>query len=84
MSGYTLTLHVYCGMAQSIGDTGMDQADAGQEAARVIRRQRRQHFPITVIEKDRQWEVAEPADCCMVPDGSGVLILRDPALGVPL
>jgi hypothetical protein len=39
---------------------------------------------ITVIKKGRQWEVAEPQYGCMVPDCCGVLILRDPGVGVPL
>jgi hypothetical protein len=84
MNGYTLTLHAYCGMAEPIGDNGMDLDDARQEAARLIRRRRRQDFPITVIEKGRKWEVEEPEDCFMVPDCCGVLILRDPGVGVPL
>jgi hypothetical protein len=29
-------------------------------------------------------EVIEPANCCMTPDGCGVLILRDPGVRVPL
>jgi hypothetical protein len=84
MNGYTLTLHACCGMAEPIGDPGMDLDDARQAAARLIRRRRRQDFPVTVIEKGRKWEVEEPEDCFMVPDGCGVLILRDPGVGVPL
>jgi hypothetical protein len=61
-----------------------DQADARQAAARLLRRRRREDFPITVIKKGGQWEVAEPADCAMVPDWCGMLILRDPGAGVPL
>jgi hypothetical protein len=37
MHGYTLTLHACCGMAQPIGDDGMDRDDARQQAARLIR-----------------------------------------------
>jgi hypothetical protein len=48
------------------------------------KRRRHEDFQITVIQKDRQWEVAEPEDGCMVPDGCGVLILRDPGAGLPL
>jgi hypothetical protein len=47
MNGYTLTLHVYCGMAQPIGDAGMALADARHAAARLLRRRRRANFPIT-------------------------------------
>jgi hypothetical protein len=84
MNGYTLTLHAYCGMAQPIRGAGMDEADARQAAARLIRRRRREDFPITVIRKGRQWEVEEPEDCMMVLDCCGVLILCDPGVGVPL
>jgi hypothetical protein len=82
MHGYTLTLHACCGMAQPIGDDGMDRDDARQQAARLIRRWC-QNFPITVIEK-AEWAVEEPEDGGMVPDGCGVLILRDPGVGMPL
>jgi hypothetical protein len=53
-------------------------------ATRLLRRRRREAFPITVIKKGRQWEVEEPEDCMMVPDCCGVLILRDPGVHVPL
>jgi hypothetical protein len=84
MSGYTVTLHAYCGMAQPIGDDYMDHDEARQEAAKLLRRRRRQGFPITVIKKGRKWEVEEPEDCMMVPDSCGVLTLRDPGVRVPL
>jgi hypothetical protein len=84
MSGYTLTLHAYCGMAEPIGDNGMDQDDARQEAVKLLRRRRRQDFPIAVLKKGRRWEIQEPEDCMMVPDCCGVLILRDPGVRVPL
>jgi hypothetical protein len=84
MSGYTVTLHAYCGMAQPIGDSVMDHDEARQEAASLLRRRRREEFPVTVIKKGRRWEIAEPDDCAMVPDCCGVLILRDPGVRVPL
>jgi hypothetical protein len=84
VNGYTLTLHASCGMTQPIGDASMDEADARQAAARLLRRRRRDDFPLTVIKKGPQWEVAELEDCAMLPDGCGVLILRDPGVGVPL
>jgi hypothetical protein len=84
MSGYTVTLHAYCGMAQPMGDSVMDYDEARQEAATLLRRRRREGFPITVITKGRKWEVEEPDDCAMVPDCCGVLILRDPGVRVPL
>jgi hypothetical protein len=53
----------------------MDEADARQAASRLLRRRRRDDFPLTVIKKGRQWDVAEPEHCAMVPNCCGV----DPA-----
>jgi hypothetical protein len=83
MDGYTLSLHAYCGVTDPIDD-GLDLAEARQRAARLIRRRRRQDFPVAVLEKGRRWEIQEPEDCFMVPDCCGVLILRDPGEPVPL
>jgi hypothetical protein len=70
-------------MAQPVSDDDMEEADARQAAARPLRPRRRADLPLTAIKKGRQWEVAEPADYCMVPHGCGVLILREPGVGVP-
>jgi hypothetical protein len=49
MNGYTLTLHAYCGMGEPIGWThSINEDDARQAAARLLRHRRREDFAITV------------------------------------
>ena len=68
---YTLTLHGHCGMPIPIAQG--DKEDVRQIAAEELRRLRADGFPVTVLEKGKEWEVEEPEDCCMVPDECGIL-----------
>lgn len=77
-SSYTLVLHAYCGMSFPHGDPGMDRDDARQEAARLLRRRRRQGYPVTTHLRGQEWEIMEPEDCLMVPDECGTLLLSAP------
>ena len=60
MRGYTLTLHAYRGMAQPVGDAGMDVAAARQAPARLLRRRRREDFPIITVIYDAPRSPCQP------------------------
>jgi hypothetical protein len=66
-------------MSATIGDA--DDADARTAAARLIRRRRRQGFPVVILERGREWEVMEPEGCAMVPDACGVLYISRETFG---
>lgn len=80
---FTLALHAYCGMTVPIAYIP-DHTGIRQVAARLIRRRRREGYPVAILEIGRRWEIMEPEDCMMVPDDCGCLVLRDPGIEVPL
>ncbi len=53
-----------------------DSIEARADVADLIRRRRRQGFPVTILVRGKQWEVGEPADCAMVPDACGTIQIR--------
>ncbi len=72
---YVVTTHAYCGMAVPHGTHG-DLADARRQVARLLRRRRRQGYPVTVLAKGAEWEIQESGRDLLVPDWCGVLTLR--------
>jgi hypothetical protein len=54
----------------------VDRAEARQEAAALIRRRRRQGFPVAMLQRGRAWEVLEPEGALMVPDQCGTISLQ--------
>jgi hypothetical protein len=78
IGGYRVVLLAYCGMTFPHGDPGMDRDEARQEVARLIRRRRREGFPVTTHTRGSTWEVMEPEDTMMVPDECGTLLLIIP------
>lgn len=68
-------LYAYCGMPIPYGQ-GLDTQNARKLAARVIRKRRKQEFPVTTLESGKQWEIEEPRDCFLVPDEAGILVIK--------
>jgi hypothetical protein len=71
---YTLDYYAACGMHIPI--LKADREDTRAKAASWLRSLRRDGFPIATLEKGREWEVREPADCAMIPDECGILRLK--------
>jgi hypothetical protein len=74
---YRLVHHAYCGMDVPYGEFE-DRAEARSEAAKLVQLRRREGYPVTTLERGRQWEIQEPENCMMVPDECGVLALHKP------
>jgi hypothetical protein len=77
---YTVRFASYCGMA-GIPETFSSKADARKAVADILRRRRRQGYPVSFTTKDdgegySSWEIEEPEDAAMVPDACGVLSLE--------
>ena len=70
----TLTMSAYCGMSYEV-ETG-ERPDVRREAALLIKRRRKEGFPVSVLEKGREWEIEEHEGCAMIPDTCGILALR--------
>lgn len=66
----------YCGMAQP-RETFDDRQDARRRIAGKLRYYRKRDFPVSVIEKGREWEIEEPEDCLLIPDTCGVVTLTE-------
>jgi hypothetical protein len=73
---YTLNHYAYCGMRVPLGEG--DYREMRAKAASIIRRRRRQGFPVVQLDR-HEWEIQEPEDCFMVPDQCGVMTLRKAA-----
>jgi hypothetical protein len=73
---FSLTHAAYCGMSIPHGEFET-RDEARTAAARIIRRRRRQGFPVTTLDRGERWEIEEPDDCFMVPDQCGVLSLSE-------
>jgi hypothetical protein len=73
---FSLSHAAYCGMRVPHGEFET-RDDARAAVARIIRRRRRQGFPVTTLKPGEQWEIQEPEDCFMVPDQCGVLALTE-------
>lgn len=66
--------HAYCGMTVPHGEYDT-LPSARVKIAAILRRRRRQGFPIAVLTRGREWEVQEPDGALMVPDQCGILTL---------
>lgn len=52
------------------------RTDARGECARRLRSYRRNGFPVSTLERGRQWEIGEPNNVALVPSQCGTLLLR--------
>lgn len=52
-----------------------DRAEARDYAAELLRRRRRQGFPVSILNVGQSWEVGEPEGAAMVPDQCGTIEL---------
>lgn len=50
-----------------------DEREARGDVADILRRRRRQGFPVVIIERGKEWEVCEPENCVLVPDQCGIV-----------
>jgi hypothetical protein len=72
---HALNLYPYCGMGPvRLSDGG--RGDCRAVAARLLRRRRRQEFPVLTLEPGRAWEICTPDDAFGVSDLEGVLRLE--------
>lgn len=71
---YTLRAFPYCGLSMP-AETFSESLDARQAAADLIRRRRRQGFPVLTLARGASWEVCEPEGAAMVPDACGTIEL---------
>jgi hypothetical protein len=72
---YAVRFAAYCGMA-GIPEDFDNMADARKAVADILRRRRRQGYPVSILETGAEWEIEEPEDSAMVPDTCGVLSLE--------
>ena len=73
---YTLRMAAYCGMGYPVTEPDEDRAEARAAAARILRRRRRQGFPVVMLNRGLEWEIQEPLACVMVPDQCGTLYIH--------
>jgi hypothetical protein len=75
---YKLTHYAACGMPIPLIDKydNAELEEARQGVARRLRYLRREGYPISVLEKGREWEISDPDDSIMVSDNCGILCLR--------
>lgn len=77
MQEATLTLYGYCGMSDPIvtRDERQEIETVRRLVARILRRRRADGFPVAMLDRGSRWEITEPEDSVLVPDGAGILRL---------
>src|SRR5688572_23661313 len=72
---YYLKQFPFCGLSMPREYCG-DRADARYAAAQLLKRRRRQGFPVIILARGARWEILEPADAVMVPDQCGTVAIQ--------
>lgn len=68
---YTLDFYSYSGM--SIEILKGKREEVRKAAAKLLSRRRKQDYPVWSRDKGTRWEIGEPEDCILIPDGCGIL-----------
>lgn len=68
---YTLDFYAYCGMSMELVKGG--KKEVRKAASNILRRRRKQDYPVWSLDKGTRWEIGEPEDCILIPDSCGIL-----------